>query len=331
MSIQDKRTVGKNLKIGMIFPGQGTQFLGMGKALYDSERIIQEKFEEASNCLGENFVKLCFASSEEMLLGTIPTQTAIFLVSASIYTLLQEKYGIVPDIVAGHSLGEYTAVFAAGGMNFPDTLYLLKKRAVFMEETMKGQRGGLLVVLGLDTEAVQTICQQYDCPESNDSVVELANYNSPTQHVIAGTMDELNAIKADVEVMRGKAKMLPVAGAFHSRMLRKTEELFAMYLLKVDFKPLQIPMINNVMATIVKSPSEIKLSLVKQTSSHIYWWASMERMADCDIIIEVGPNDKFGKIIKREWPDKPVASINSQKDIDTLLKKIEKLEAAKAG
>lgn len=326
MDILSKRKIGKNLKIGMIFPGQGSQFLGMGKEFYDNERIVQEQFEVAASCLNENFVKLCFSSSEEMLRGTIPTQTAIFLVSSSIYLLLREKYGIVPNMVAGHSLGEYTAVFAAGGMNYPDTLYLLKKRAVFMEETMKGQRGGLLAVLGLTEETVKRICDQYDCPGSNDSVLELANYNSPSQFVIAGTLDELKAVKADVEVMRGKAQFLPVAGAFHSRMLRRTEELFAQYLLKVDFKPLQIPLVNNVMAEIISSPSEIKLSLVKQTSSHIYWWASMERFADYDILIETGPNNKFGKILKREWPEKPIFSINSQSDIEELLKKIKELE-----
>lgn len=326
-NIVKDRVLGKKLKIGMIFPGQGSQFLGMGKELYDSERIVQEMFEEASNCLNENFVKLCFASSEEMLRGTIATQTAVFLVSATIYMLLRKKYGVVPNVVAGHSLGEYSAVFAAGGMNFPDTLYLLKKRAVFMEETMKGQRGGLLAVLGLSAETVQKICAQYDCPGSNDSVVELANYNSPTQYVVAGTLAELESVKADVEVMRGKAILLPVAGAFHSRMLRKTEQLFAMYLLKVDFNPLQIPLINNVMAAEINTPAEIKLSLVSQTSSHIYWWASMEKMQDCDLFIEVGPNDKFGKILKREWPAKPIISINTQADIDALMEIIAKLEA----
>ena len=105
---------GNNVKIGMIFPGQGSQFLGMAKEIYDSERIVQEFFEEASNCLNQNFVRLCFASSEKELRETVNAQTSIFLASASIFSLLREKYGIVPDVVAGHSSGEYAAVFAAG-------------------------------------------------------------------------------------------------------------------------------------------------------------------------------------------------------------------------
>ena len=113
------------MKIGMLFPGQGSQYLGMGKELYADERIVQEYFDEASVCLEQNFLRLCFASSERELTKTSNAQTAIFLVSSAIFSLLKKKYDIVPDIVAGHSLGEYSALFAAGGISFPDRLYLL--------------------------------------------------------------------------------------------------------------------------------------------------------------------------------------------------------------
>ncbi|MBU1008183.1 ACP S-malonyltransferase [Candidatus Dependentiae bacterium] len=307
------------MRIGMIFPGQGSQFLGMGKNLYDQERIIQEHFELASSCLDTNFVRLCFASSERELREVANTQTAIFLVSASIAALLKEKYGIVPDLVAGHSLGEYSAIHVAGGISFQDAIYLLKKRSEFMDSAVKSQEGGMLATLKFPENKLQLICEQYDRPETLDYVAEVANYNSPSQVVVSGTLPELRGVKRDVEALGGKAIMLNVAGAFHSRMLAQAEKQYSVYLLKADFRPLEIPLANNIAGKLVWSPKSIKDSLVKQTSSHIYWWKAMGYFRKMDVIVEVGPGTKFGKMIKREWPEKVVISINEQEDINKLL------------
>ncbi len=318
------------MKIGMIFPGQGSQLLGMCKELYDRERLVQELFEQASSCLDQNFVRLCFASSEKELRETINAQTSIFLVSASIYKILNEKYGIIPDIVAGHSSGEYSAIFAAGGMTFPDALYLLKKRALFLEEATQKYEGGMLASLGLPFETVQEICQKYDDPTDLKVVAQVVNYNSPTQFVISGTNNELIAIASDIKQAKGKAIALNVAGAFHSRMMREAEENFAAYLVKVDFKDLAVPLVNNVAAKIVKSNEEIKESLVSQMSSNVLWWPAMKHFKKCDLIIEVGPGTKYAKMLKREWPKANVASINTQADIEQLVtslgKEIQKTE-----
>jgi malonyl CoA-acyl carrier protein transacylase len=165
---------------------------------------------------------------------------------------------------------------------------------------------------------LRIICANYDQPENNEHVAEIANYNSSTQVVVSGTVPELECVKSDVEIMRGKCVMLPVEGAFHSRLLREAENLFSKYLVKVDFRPLQVPLINNIMAQPIQSSVEIKLSLVRQTSSHIYWWQSMQFFKEMDIIIEVGPNDKFAKMLRREWPDKKIFSINNNQDIVAL-------------
>ncbi len=325
MELNFERDLWKNLKIGMIFPGQGSQYLGMGKEFYDNERIFQEMFEDASHALKENFVQICFASSDKILQGTIITQTAIFLVSAATYTLLVNEYGVVPNLIAGHSLGEYSAVFAGGGIDFYDALYLLNKRASIMEKAMKDQQGGLLAVMNIDQSLLHSICDRYDQSDSLNAVAEIAIFNSSTQVVLSGTEKELDMIAEEVAIMKGKAIKLPVAGAFHSRLLSEAEKEYAPFLLKADFHDLKIPIINNIMAQKITTPEQIKLSLVKQTSSHIYWWNSMQQFKDMDVIIEVGPNDKFSKMLRRDWPEKPIISINSYEDINNMIDILSKL------
>lgn len=311
------------MKIGMIFPGQGSQFLGMGKAFFDKERIVQELFDNASNCLDKNFVRLCFASSEKELKKTINAQTAIFLVSASIYKLLKEKYKIIPNLVAGHSLGEYSAIYAAGGINFADTLYLLKKRSMLMDKLTDENPGGMISVFGIPEQVLVQICARYNKPETG-KIAQVVNFNSPQQLVVSGTVEELEQIKLDVKQLNGKVIPLKVSGGFHSELMRDSENKFASFMLKVDIKNLEIPLVNNVNAKIIMDAIDVRDSLIKQMSSPVLWWQSMERFRDMDIIVQIGPSDKLANILKREWPDKKVIAINKPEDIYDLFNLLER-------
>ncbi len=307
----------------MIFPGQGSQSLGMGKELYDKHRIIQEYFEEASNCLEQNFVRLCFASSDRELKETVNAQTSIFLVSAAIVSLLQTKYDIKPHIVAGHSSGEYAALFAAGGITFADALYLLKKRAMFMDEATQKHKGGMMAVVNLPYNKLLEICREYD-DGTDENVAEIVNHNSSTQMVVSGTLHALEQIAVEVKTYGGKAIMLNVAGAFHSRLMEEAANLFALYMVKVDFKDLTVPLVNNINADVITTGEQVKTSIKTQMASPVLWRQSMERFSDCDIILEIGADDKLSKMLSREWPDKQIMSIHTEQDIEKLLTLLER-------
>jgi [acyl-carrier-protein] S-malonyltransferase len=320
------------MKIGMIFPGQGSHILGMGKEMYDRERCVQEYFEQASHCLDQNFVRLCFASSERELRETVNAQTSLFLVSASLYTVVSKKYGIVPDIVAGHGSGEYAALFAAGGINFADGLYLLKKRATFMDEATQAYPGSMIAVDGLLPDILRDICLRYDDPQGATKVAEIVNYNAPDQHIVAVTHAELEAVTNDVLATGAKVYQLNVAGPFHSRLMHEVGAQLALYMVKVDFKDLSIPLVSNSTAQPLTHHVELKESLIKQISSQILWWPSMSHFESCDIIIEIGPTNKLAQLLIKEWPHKTIFSLSTPADLEKILqffgKEMEQTELA---
>lgn len=304
------------VQVGILFPGQGSPLVGVGKALYDSERIVQEYFELASQCLDQNFVRLCFASSEKESSRTENAQILIYLLSSACYALFQKKLGITPVLAAGHSCGEYAALHAAGGLNFVDGLYLLNKRAHFMNQAQAASPGRMTAVLGLELPVVEQVCAQFD--DKSDAVAQVANINAPTQIVISGNDAGLHPVEMELKKRGGKLIRLNVSGGFHSRLMRDAEREFAKYLVKVDIGQLQYPIVTNIGAKKINNPSEIREELKAQMSGSVRWWESMRYFYECDVIVQMGPGNTLAKILSRHWPEKKIYTLTQPVDLITL-------------
>jgi len=306
------------MEIGVLFPGQGSQYVGMGRLFYDTERVVREYFEQASSCLGVDAPSLCFASSERDLIATGHAQTAIFIVSCSLYEIFKNYLSVTPSIVAGHSSGEYAALYAAGSLSFVDGLSLISKRALFMEEATRTLPGGMIAIIGLSCAQVAELCEQYDKADGIEQVVQIANYNSPEQTVVAGTHAELDLICDAVREAGGRALPLPVAGAFHSRLMRGAEEMFMCYIANAQITSPIIPVVANENGKQMTTVDHVTQELIGQVSRPVCWWQSMSAFESCDLIIQMGPGTIFAKMLQRQWPHKKILTLNTPADLHVI-------------
>lgn len=311
------------MKTAFLFPGYGSQYVGMAKELYDESRIMQEYFEEACNCLNNNFIKLCFASSDAELCKMVNAYPSLFLVSASLVALLKEE-GIVPDMVAGHNLGEYAAIFAAQGLNHPDGLYLLNKFATLYQEACATMDVAVLQVKGLDAATLTALCIQASTnatEEKPDQSAHIALFNADDDHVVSGHIQAIAALRellnrqSDTKVVE-----LPIEVGLHSAIMEPVVQQLAMYLEKVDFKDLTIPLISSIDGNTITTGAQIRERILAGLQKPVLWRAVMEQLHDADVIVEVGPGSTLSTMVKNKYPDKIVLSINKRSDIDELKK-----------
>ena len=310
------------MKIGMLFPGYGSQFVGMGKELYDDFRIVQEYFEEGSSCLDQNFVKLAFASSETELSKMNNAYTATFLVSCSIAALLKQE-GIKPSVVAGYNFGEYAALHAAEGLSLPDGLYLLNKFALFYQETLNSMSFSVIRLTGVDRNELKKLCKEFS---DENKMAQIALYETETQHVIAGNSAAVEKIWDAVRDNAGVSiDDIGVEVGLHSILMEPVVNQIKTYLPKVDFKSLACPLIASTTAHAIAQDQEVSTEIIAHLESPILWDQTVATFKDCDLVIEVGPGTFLSNLYKMSFPDKPVFAVNKKSDIQELKEYIRSL------
>ncbi len=277
-----------------IFPGQGAQFTGMGKDLYQNSTEAKQLFDKANDILGFAITKIMFEGTAEELKQTNVTQPAIFLHSVILAKVLSDSFK--PDMAAGHSLGEFSALVATGSMHFEDGLKLVSQRAQAMQKACELQPSTMAAVLGLEDSVVESICKQ------TEGVVVPANYNCPGQLVISGEVTAVeNACEAMKEAGARRALLLPVGGAFHSPMMEPAREELANAIENTPFSTPICPVYQNVTANAVTDATAIKENLIKQLTAPVKWTQTMQQMiADgASTFIEVGPGNVLQGLLRK--------------------------------
>jgi [acyl-carrier-protein] S-malonyltransferase len=277
-----------------VFPGQGTQFLGMGKEIYDTSRLAKELFHKANEILEFSITDIMFGDDEEALKQTKVTQPAIFLHSVILSKIIKDKFE--PEMVAGHSLGEFSALVASEYLSFEDGLKIVSKRAQAMQNACEKNPSTMAAILGLENAVVEEVCLEVE------EIVVPANYNCPGQLVISGSIDGINSACEKLIIAGAKkAIKLPVGGAFHSPLMEPARAELEKVINETDFTYGICPIYQNVTANVVTKPSEIKENLKSQLTAPVLWAQSMQRMLNdgATSITEVGPGKVLQALFKK--------------------------------
>jgi [acyl-carrier-protein] S-malonyltransferase len=302
--------------IAFVFPGQGSQKVGMGKALADAYPVCRETFEEADAALGEPLSRLCFEGPEEQLTLTENTQPAILTVSVATYRLLQSK-GVQPAFVAGHSLGEYSANVAAGTFAFADALQIVRRRGRYMQEAVPVGTGAMAAILGLDAATVTQACDD----AAQGDVVSAANLNGAGQVVIAGSRDAVQRAGDRAKALGAKRVIpLTVSAPFHCALMKPAEERLAPELRALHVHDPRVPVIANVDAEPKRTGSEAINALIAQVSSPVRWEAVVRRLASEGVTtyVEVGPGSVLSGLVRKIHREATVTNIAGPDDLESI-------------
>lgn len=309
----------------LMFPGQGSQYIGMGKDFYDNFETAKKVFDKASEIVGFDVAKMCFEENDKLNV-TEYTQICMLTVEAAMLSVLKEK-GVKYDVTAGLSLGEYGALIASGAMSMEDAFEVVRNRGIFMQNAVP-EGGGMTAVIGLTADVIEKICDEVQSAGSEEElcnlpfVVSVANYNNPKQSVITGRKDAVK-IAGDKCMEAGalKAVELNVSGPFHSSLLKGAGEKLSAVLDKVSLNDIEIPYLANVNAQYIRDKKDVKELLVKQVSSSVRWQQSLENMiADgVDEFVEIGPGHTLTGFVKKIDRGLKTINIETVEDLNTFL------------
>ena len=286
-------------KIAVIFPGQGSQYVGMGLDFYQNYQVAKHIFTTADNILNDSLTKVIFTGPEDELKLTVNTQPAILLTSLAIWEVVKEDLGLEVDYLAGHSLGEYSALAAADSISIADALQLVRKRGQYMEEAVPAGEGTMAAIMGMEQDELTKLCAEVTAEGYS---VELANINTPNQIVISGTKNGVE-IAGERAKEQGARRVIPlsVSGPFHSRLMQAAKEQLAQAVENAAIQDARIPVVTNVTALPETSAEEIKNNLIKQVVSPVQWTNSVEWLVEAgvDTFIEVGPGKVLSGLVKK--------------------------------
>ena len=303
----------------VIFPGQGSQMVGMGKDFFEKHEIVKKLFKEADETLEFNLSKLILDGPKNELDLTINTQPAIFLISYSIFQVVKRDFNIdlnEAKYFAGHSLGEYSALSCAGYLNFGETIKILRLRGDAMQNSVPKGEGGMLAILGLKIDELEKILQD----NQNNFEAQIANDNSDGQIVLSGKTKDIQILSEFLKDKKIKNIKLPVSAPFHCNLMSKATEVMTKELQKLNFKQSKNILISNVTANEISNIEDLKGLLIKQIEKRVRWRETILYMINKDVgqFIEIGPGKVLSGLVKRINKDVKISSINSQSDIEGL-------------
>ncbi len=289
-------------KISFIFPGQGSQYIGMGKTLYDNFPYTRVLFEEAANTLNYDIGKLCFSGDMKELTMTENTQPAILMISAITYKVIERELKIRPDFMCGHSLGEYTALVCAGVIDYADALKIVKYRGKVMQECVFNDEYSMVSVNGLSLNIIDEVCY---CNSNENKKVVVSNYNSKTQTVISGSKDIVDKVVEELSKLGAKCIYLKVSAPFHSPYMENASKLLNVELHKYKYNDFENQVISNFDAIAYKNKNEIIPKLTKQMVCPVMWNDTINNLINfgVDCFIELGPKSVLSTLIKKDYYD----------------------------